>query len=101
MQSQVKKLAVICNVCFWLTIVFKYWKNARNIQPDVLNTILILGMAAIVANGVWLFLFLFNKKKTALVNEHPVFINLLLIFNILSLVLQIIYLFPTFLFSLD
>jgi hypothetical protein len=98
MQSQVKKLAVICNVCFWLTIIFKYWKNARNIQTDVLNTILILGALAALANLAWLILS-FAKRKNNLARREKMTVALskfevmVSIFNVGSLVAQLVYMY--------
>lgn len=59
--TQVLKLAVIANACFWLAVFFQYWKNARLIPVVLLQTILILGVIAIVINmGVYV---VFLKKK--------------------------------------
>jgi hypothetical protein len=51
---QVRKLAVICNICFWLTLLFQFWKNARALNIQLLNTIVILGVVAVLLNIVWL-----------------------------------------------
>jgi flagellar biosynthesis protein FlhB len=96
MRGQVMKLAAICNVCFWLTIIFKYWKNARYIQQDVLNTILILGMVALFVNMVWFFLLLRKKstrfsKQSNPVNESKNRFSALGIFNIISSVAELIH----------
>ncbi|CAN5632966.1 hypothetical protein BH10BAC3_BH10BAC3_12590 [soil metagenome] len=62
---QLKKLSVLCNGCFWLTLLFEVWKPARNLQQDLLNTIVMLGLIAIAINLVWVIsLFVKKTKKT-------------------------------------
>lgn len=64
---QLTKLAVICNGCFWLTIIFQVWTKARYIHKELLNTIVILGLISVVVNLVWLVVYFFaaRGKQTA------------------------------------
>jgi hypothetical protein len=102
---QLKKLAVLGNVCFWLTLVFQYGKWARNIQQDLLNTIVMLGLLAIVLNLGWIAS-LFVKKNGAAANSveknsvrkiNQAALPLFTWFNILSFASQLIFLFFKFL----
>ena len=104
---QLKKLAVICNGCFWLTLIFQYWKAARGINPDLLNTIVILGIFAIIINLTWLLFSLVKKTKPKTVINHAgqpitaemetkntnVAMLLFKWFNILSFAAQLVFLY--------
>ena len=81
MQSQLAKISVLCNICFWLSMLFRYWKNARNIAPDLLNTIVILGVVATLVNIIWM-VFVWQKKI------KPSWFYL--VFNVGSFLVQII-----------
>ena len=103
--TQLRKLTVLGNVCFWLMLVFQYSKWARNIQQDLLNTIVMLGLLAVIINLVWLAILLSNsikgspatigKNKGTKNNQTAV--QLFTWFNILSFVSQLIFLFLKFL----
>lgn len=93
------KLAVIGNACFWLAVFFQYWQGARQIPAILLQTILILGVSAIVVNA-GLFGFLFWKKwkgknkdafgaKEGLTEKGTWFLHF---FNLVSFLAQIIFL---------
>ena len=98
MQSAVKKIAVICNGCFWVTIGLKYWKYTQQMPVDFLNTIIILGTVALFANLIWLAFVFFQKRNTPEKEEQfpqkNVFSEKLLVgFNLVSLLGQFIYIF--------
>ena len=59
---QLKKLAVISNACFWLTLLFQFWENAREIYPHILGTIVTLGILAVILNVCWITIGLLPKK---------------------------------------
>lgn len=99
---QLKKLAVICNVCFWLTLFFQVWRDARNIHQHVLNTIVVLGMFAVVVNIAWIISILKKDKGRMKTGEPGVKPNIkagLLFnsFNLLSFAAQLILLFTRYL----
>jgi len=100
---QLKKLAFICNTCFWLTLIFQFWKNAREIQPHILGTIITLGILAVILNVCWIVLYLvagktrkkaFDREEiSAKTNSNnatsPLWFNG---FNLLSFIAQLILL---------
>src|SRR5690349_19639339 len=101
---QLKKLAVLGNACFWLMLVFQFGKWARNIQPDLLNTIVMIGLLAIVINLIWILLFVGGKASRARILEKDEpqkniqYGNVLFsAFNILSFASQLIFIFFKFL----
>ena len=98
---QLKKLAVLGNVCFWLTLVFQYGKWARNIQQDFLNTIVMIGLLAVVINLVWIILFVGGKtrpfKKDEPERSNQFVYPLFTWFNLLSFASQLIFILFKFL----
>ena len=60
---QLKKLAVISNVCFWLTLLFQVWREARFLNQQLLNTIVIIGIFALLVNVIWLTTFIQTQRK--------------------------------------
>jgi len=95
---QLKKLAVLGNVCFWLTLLFQYGKWARNIQQDLLNTIVMLGLLAVIINLVWIVIFFTVKTNaTSVVAEKEKAKLLFTWFNLLSFASQLVFLFFKFL----
>jgi hypothetical protein len=105
---QFRKLAVICNACFWLTVIFQYWALARAIYTDVLNTIVILGVLSLIINLVWLLALLKgttgngeNKtgsdtpnSKTG--NINSISMQLFKWFNLISFAAQLIFLYSKY-----
>jgi hypothetical protein len=63
---QLKKLAVICNACFWLTLIFQVWEHARDIHQLILNSVVVLGILAVLINTCWVIIDLYagSKKNT-------------------------------------
>ena len=108
---QLNKLAVLCNSCFWLTLLFEVWKPARNLQQDLLGTIVMLGLISIAINLVWLIGLLIRKTKTITgaqadsnpgikkiqMNNNQTSTLLLRWFNLISFVAQLIFLYFKFL----
>ena len=101
---QLKKLAVLGNVCFWLTLVFQYGKWARTIQQDFLNTIVMIGLLAVLINLTWTIFFIANKTggRGALKKDEPKknnqTVNVLFTwFNLLSFASQLIFILFKFL----
>lgn len=104
---QLRKLAVICNVCFWLTIIFQYWASAREIHEDVLNTIIILGLLSVLVNMAWVLKLVMNNplnqkmpqaetdNKTKATNH--ISMQFFKWFNILSFVAQLVFLYLKYL----
>jgi hypothetical protein len=62
---QLKKLAVICNACFWLTLIFQVWKHARDIHQSILNTVVVLGILAVVINLCWITMDVIRVGKSS------------------------------------
>jgi hypothetical protein len=60
---QLKKLAVICNACFWLTLIFQVWEHARDIHQLILNSVVILGILAVIINLCWITIELFGISQ--------------------------------------
>ena len=50
MYRQLQKLAILCNICFWSTVIFQITEKARNIPEPILNTIVILGISGLMVN---------------------------------------------------
>ncbi len=106
---QLKKLAVLSNSCFWLTLLFEVWKPARNLQQDLLNTIVMLGLIAIVINLVWVISLFIKKTTTAMQagsnpgmnkiekNSNQTAGLLFRWFNLISFAAQLIFLYFKFL----
>lgn len=65
MYSQLQKLAIICNICFWCTVFFQVWEQSRAIPELVLNTILVLGVLALLVNLITAFSAVFYFRKLA------------------------------------
>jgi threonine/homoserine/homoserine lactone efflux protein len=63
MYRQLQKLAILCNICFWTTLVFQLWEKARNIPEPILNTIIILGISALVVNIVTIAAGFYSRRK--------------------------------------
>ena len=108
---RLRKLAVLCNGCFWLTLLFQLGLPARNLQQDLLNTIVMLGLIAVLVNLVWIVKTAILKLKPARTvepAETPVNSNIekrnnqtsILLFNwfsLLSFAAQLIFLYFKFL----
>jgi heme/copper-type cytochrome/quinol oxidase subunit 2 len=107
---QLKKVAVLGNVCFWLTLLFQIWKPARELQQDLLNTLVMLGWLAVLFNVSWIFTYFVKERKVQIKpaptqsNDHPkqISINqiaelLFTCFNLLSFAVQLIFVFTKFL----
>ena len=103
---QLKKVAAVCNTCFWLTLFFQYWRLARNIHAEILGTIVILGVMSVLVNLCWLVQLAAKPKETQsqdvneaapVKNEAPAKGQLLKWFNILSFAVQIICLYLKYL----
>jgi hypothetical protein len=90
MYRQLLKLAFICNICFWCTVGFQFWKKARLIPEPLLNTIVILGICAVGVNIVTLAVLLFAPGKKIEANGRGVVVLWALG---ISAVLQVVYLF--------
>ncbi len=86
---RLQKLAVICNVCFWLTVAFRFWRYAVSVPKEILNTIVMLGIMAVLTNIVWLVSDLFRVKRNIKNKTADMMFRW---FNILSLGTQIFYL---------
>lgn len=59
MQSQISKLLVLLNACFWIAVSFGIWKYSADFPQQVVSTLVVMGMMAIAANlffwtGRWL-----------------------------------------------
>jgi len=82
------RLACICNVCFVLTAIFKFVPALK--QGHFVSTVLVLGLpVAFVLNLVvhtGIAIVILKRKK---VKQHMP--SWLMIFNLLCLVLQLIY----------
>ncbi|MES2647849.1 MAG: hypothetical protein V4717_13290 [Bacteroidota bacterium] len=105
---QLGKLALLGNGCFWLTLVFQYWKPARNLQQDLLNTVVIIGLLGIVFNLAFIGSLILKKSisnepvsNTSRVKEkvkHNQNSRLLFTsFNLFSFAVQLIFLYSKFL----
>jgi hypothetical protein len=84
MYSQFLRLTVICNSCFWLTMLFRYLKAAQLLNPEVLNTIIVLGMVASFVNIIAIVLAL-GQQPVQHKQNTPYFV-----FNAVSLLAQIV-----------
>ena len=93
MQNQFKKLAVICNTCFWLTIIFKYWEAARSLHKDILGTIIVLGVVAVFANLAWLLMVFFMRKPATgkTVDKRNIWKQIFSGYNLISVVCQLVW----------
>lgn len=93
---QLKKLAVLCNACFWLTLFFQFWKNARNLPPWVLGTIIIIGLLSVLVNIAWLLVAGRRRSQKEWGDAKPPgrwqTVGALALFNILSFIAQLILL---------
>lgn len=94
---QLRKLAVICNICFWLTLFFQYWPLARKIHAEILGTIVILGLFSVLINLVWLLKLASHAKQKLAGNEKTPAWQLIKWFNILSFAAQLIFLYLKYL----
>jgi hypothetical protein len=63
---QLKKLAVICNACFWLTLIFQVWEHARDIHQLILNSVVVLGILAVLINTCWVIIDLYAGSKRSI-----------------------------------
>lgn len=93
MQNQFKKLALICNTCFWLTIIFKYWEGARSLHADILGTIIVLGVVAVFANLAWLLQVFFRSRRGAggLVPQASISDRISSVYNMVSMACQLVW----------
>ena len=100
---QLKKLAVISNACFWLTLLFQFWENAREIYPHILGTIVTLGILAVILNVCWIAVALIPIKTKNRIGQDtgepiknpsgkPAAFWLFNWFNLLSFIAQLILL---------
>lgn len=88
MRSFLFKLAVIGNICFWITMLVRYWQHAAMLGGEVLNTIVVLGLAAIAANILWLLLPKPQWDRLKADYHHsPVLCS----FNLLTFIAQLLY----------
>ncbi len=89
MYRQLQKLAILCNTCFWGTVVFQIWERARLIPEPVLNSIVILGISALLVNIITGVIAVFYYRKSP---EHQKMKAGIKWFMILSAVCQLFWL---------
>jgi hypothetical protein len=88
MQSQISKLLILLNACFWVAVSFGIWKYSAGFPQQVVSTLVVMGVMAVAANlFFWAARWLAPQKMPVLNNRwiqsfilFSTLIQLLLIF---------------------
>lgn len=86
MNRQFTKLLIILNACFWLSVSFAVWQYTSSFPQQVVSTVVVLGALAIIANLLFWFFSIIQKKEARRANNSVYFA-----FIILSTVAQVLF----------
>ena len=89
MYRQLQKLAILCNICFWSTVAFQIWEKSRNVPEPILNTIVVLGISALLVNIITVIAGIYSRRKNPQHQKMSVWIKWVIG---LSMLCQIIWL---------
>jgi hypothetical protein len=83
-SGQIQKVVVIFNLCFWLTVGFRYFQVANWLPAGLVQNILVLGVLALVVNALYLVMKAYSWFKKAVKSKKSKGLDLFIVVSFLA-----------------